>query len=157
MDSFIVFVTVFLINQDYQESTNQVVFLAQKRTICVWYHGRGQPCIFNYFRLILSIGEISSLISPQSALFWNCRHIKSTAWITCVPKNVVSQVWAIYQSPTLFSLWHFDSPSQFLRQIILFYALVTAALIKSFRIACTKYTFDVARDWCISWWLCKLS
>lgn len=69
MDSFIVFVTVFLINQDYQESTNQVVFLAQKRTICVWYHGRGQPCIFNYFRLILSIGEISSLISPQSALF----------------------------------------------------------------------------------------
>lgn len=36
---------------------NQDVFLAQKRTICVWYHGgRGwQSCIFNDFRLILSL------------------------------------------------------------------------------------------------------
>lgn len=107
--------TIFLINQDYQENTNKVIFLALKRTTCVRCHGRGQPCIFNYFHLILSFGVISSLISPQWSLLWNCRHIKSTTWITCVPKNVVSQVWAIHQSPTLLSLWQFDRPGQFLR------------------------------------------
>lgn len=37
----------------------------------------------------------------------------------------------------------------FLGRLILFHAMVTAALMKSFRIACTKYTSDVARDWCV--------
>ena len=90
-----------------------VVSLAQKKTICVWCHGGGQEYVFNYFSLILSLGKIYSLISPQSSLLWSRWQIKSTTWIICVPKNVVSQVWAIYQSPGLLSLWHSDNPSKF--------------------------------------------